>query len=261
MSIPSVQSMAEVPVTAALTAVADVCGRLTALAGAVTGRPERPATVDERWLGSGPVVIVGGFGTTPFGLRTMRDWVERLGYRATVHTAGIGTGCGGRSVERLRAVIERADEGDGVRVVAHSRGAQFSRVATVGGAPVRALVALGAPFDMARMSPSMIAAATAIGAVGSLGLPGIATLDCMRGPCCAEFRDALRAPVQVPFTSVYTRGDRVVPWRASLDHGARNVEVGGGHLGLLERADALRAVAAGLAARSASPAARLAPTG
>jgi hypothetical protein len=248
MSVPSVQALAEVPVTAALTAVADVCGRLTALTTAVTGRPEQPGPVRQEWLGSGPVVIVGGFGTTPFGLKVMRRWVERLGYRATVHTAGIGTGCGGRSVRRLREVIERADEGDGVRVVAHSRGAQFARVATIGGAPVTALVALGSPFDMSRMTPSMLAAATVVGAVGSLGLPGIATLECLRGPCCAEFREALRAPVPVPFTSVFTRGDRVVPWRASVDRCARNVEVGGGHLGLLDRPDALHAVAAGLAA-------------
>ncbi|WP_214406572.1 hypothetical protein [Pseudonocardia lacus] len=261
MPVSSVQAMAEVPVTTALTAVADVCGRLTALAGAVTGRPEPPGAVRDDWLGSGPVVIVGGVGTTPFGLEPLRRWVERLGYRAVLHTAGIGTGCGERSVARLREVIERVDEGDGVGVVAHSRGGQFARVAAVGGAPVRSLVTLGSPFDVTRMTASMVVAATVVGAIGSMGLPGIATLECLRGPCCAEFRDALRAPLDVPFTSVFTRGDRVVPWRASLDDGADNVEVGGGHLGLLERADALHAVASGLAARPVSALRPLAPTG
>lgn len=248
MTVFSPTAWAATPATAAVTAFADVCGRLTALVGAVAGRPEPPAEVREEWLGSGPVVLVGGVGTTPFGLEPLRRWVERLGYDATVHTAGVGTGCGGRSVEQLREVIERVDDGGGVRIVAHSRGGQFSRAAIAAGAPVRSLVTLGTPFDMQRMRPHLVVAATFIGAVGSLGFPGLATLACLRGPCCAEFRDALRAPVPVPFTSVYTRGDQVVPWEASVDDGARNIEVGGGHLGLLERRDALHAVADALAA-------------
>jgi palmitoyl protein thioesterase len=248
MAVLSPPGWATTPVTTAVTAFADVCGRMTALVGAVTGRPEGPGPVRDEWLGSGPVVLVGGVGTTPFGLEPLRRWVERLGYDATVHTTGIGTGCGGRSVAQLREVVERVDTGDGVRVVAHSRGGQFSRAAIAGGAPVRNLVTLGSPFDMFRMSPPLLAAATFMGAAGSLGFPGLATLACLRGPCCAEFREALRAPVPVPFTSVYTRGDRIVPWQSSVDASARNVEVEGGHLGLLERRDALHAVAAALAA-------------
>ncbi|HZG91154.1 MAG TPA: alpha/beta hydrolase [Pseudonocardia sp.] len=236
------------PVTALLTGVADLCGRANALPGALFGRPSPPAVVRSTWYGEGPVVLVGGFGTTDYGLQPMRRWLERLGYDVTVHTTGIGTGCGGRSVEAVRRVIDRADDGDGVRVVAHSRGGQFARAATVAGAPVRALVTLGSPFDLFRMSAPVFAAATLVGAAGSLGLPGLATLACLRGPCCREFRDALRAPVPVPFTSVYTRGDRVVPWSASVDDGATNVEVTGGHLALLDRPDSLSAVATGLAA-------------
>src|SRR3954447_4131607 len=234
------------PVTAVLTGVADLCGRLTELAGGLTGRPDEPAEVPVLWRGAGPVVLVGGFGTTDRGLRVMRRWLERLGYRVTAHTTGIGTGCGGGSVERVCRVVEGADEGDGVRVVAHSRGAQFARAATAAGARVRALVTLGAPFDQFPRSVPALAAGLVVGRAGSLGLPGLASLGCVRGPCCAEFREALRAPVPVPFTSVYTRGDRVVPWRSSVDADALNVEVSGGHLGLLDRADALATVAAAL---------------
>jgi hypothetical protein len=236
------------PVTAVLTGFAEVCGRATALGGAIRGRPRPPAPVHPGWCGHGPVVVVGGVGTTDSGLVPLQRWLERLGYDVVVHTAGIGTGCGGRSVRHLRRVIDRADDGGGVRVVAHSRGGQFARAAAVAGAPVRALVTLGTPFDLFRMSLPLLAAATVVGAVGSLGLPGLATLGCLRGPCCAEFREALRAPVPAPFTSVFTRGDRVVPWTSSRDDRARNVEVSGGHLGLLERPDALAAVAEALAA-------------
>lgn len=236
------------PVTAVLTGFADVCGRLTALQGTLFGRPGQPAEVPRSWYGQGPVVLVGGVGTTDFGLGAMRAWLERLGYDVVLHTTGIGTDCGARSVDRLRRVVERVDDGDGVRLVGHSRGGQFARVVTASGAPVRALVTLGSPFDLLRMSAPLLAAGVVLGAVGSLGAPGIATLGCLRGRCCAEFRDALRTPVPVPFTSVYTRGDRVVPWRSSVDDAAENVEVTGGHLALLDRPDSLRAVAAGLAA-------------
>jgi pimeloyl-ACP methyl ester carboxylesterase len=236
------------PVTAVLTGVADVCGRVTALGGALRGRPEPPAEVPASWFGQGPVVLVGGVGTTDFGLQTLRRWLERLGYDVFLHTVGIGTGCGGRSVSRLCRLIERVDDGRGVRVVGHSRGGQFARAATAAGVPVRALVTLGAPFDLLRMSTPLLAIGVLVGAAGSIGFPGLATLGCWRGTCCADFREALRAPVPVPFTSVFTRDDRVVPWRSSVDDHARNVEVSGGHLGLLERPDALRAVAVGLAA-------------
>jgi hypothetical protein len=236
------------PVTTALTVLADACGRVTELGSVLARRSAEPVEVPARWRGRGPVVLVGGFGTTDHGLRVLRGWLERLGYRVTVHTTGIGTGCGGRSVERLRRVIDAADEGAGVGVVAHSRGAQFARVATASGARVRSLVALGAPFDQFPLSVPALAAGLLVGVAGSLGVPGLASLGCVRGPCCAEFRAALRAPVPVPFTSVYTRGDQVVPWRSSVDDAAHNVEVSGGHLGLLDRPDALAAVAAALAA-------------
>lgn len=238
------------PVTAVLTAAADLCGRLTALVGAAV---EEPADLPRAWHGRGPVVLVGGVGTTDFGLETMRRRLTALGYRVAVHTTGIGTGCGADSVGKLRRVIERMDDGDGVFLVAHSRGGQFARAATVAGAPVRALVTLGTPFDPYRLSAPLLALGFALGAVGSLGFPGLATLGCLYGDCCAEFRAALRTPVRVPFTSIFTRGDRVVPWRSSLDDGAVNVEVSGGHLGLLDRPEALGAVAAALADASARP--------
>jgi pimeloyl-ACP methyl ester carboxylesterase len=236
------------PVTAALTGVADVCGRMTALGGSLFGRPDQPAEVPAGWYGRGPVVLVGGVGTTDSGLGAMRAWLERLGYDVVLHTVGIGTGCGGRSVARLCRLVERVDDGAGVRLVGHSRGGQFARAAVAAGAPVRALVTLGAPFDLVRMSPPLLALGVFVSTAGSLGFPGLATLGCLRGSCCADFRAGLRAPVPAPFTSVFTRGDRVVPWRSSVDDGADNVEVSGGHLGLLDRPDALRAVARGLAA-------------
>jgi len=137
-----------------------------------------------------------------------------------------GLGCAGRSAdalaEQLRAVSERA--GLPVRVIGHSRGGQFARVAARRAldrhqVEVAALVTLGAPFDLYGLRWSLLAQAAALSIAGSLGAPGLATLGCLRGRCCAAFRDGLRAPwpSEVPFTSIYARGDRAVPARASID--------------------------------------------
>lgn len=63
----------------------------------------------------------------------------------------------------------------------------------------------------------------------------------------------LRDPLPVPFTSIYSRQDRLVPWRASVDDDARNVEITGSHLDLVESWASRSAVARALArhARSA----------
>ncbi|MFC5947415.1 esterase/lipase family protein [Pseudonocardia lutea] len=224
--------------------------RLSLVSGALLHRAEPDPPLRRAWCGSGSLVLVGGFGTTDARLRPMQRWLERLGYEVVLHTVGVGMGCGGRSVEALRRTVARADRGDGVHVVAHSRGGQFARAAIAAGAPVRGLVTLGSGFDLYRLGLPVVAVVALIGAAGSIGLPGAATLGCLRGPCCAEFRAALRDAVGVPFTSVFSRRDRVVPWRSSRDPHATNVEIGGSHLGLLSDTDAKRAVAVALAAHA-----------
>ena len=85
-------------------------------------------------------------------------------------------------------------------------------------------------------------------AAGTLGVPGMATLRCLTGSCCRDFRAALRRdlPAGMPFTSIYSRSDRSVPAHASIDPAARNIEVTGSHLSLLTSASARRAVLAAL---------------
>jgi pimeloyl-ACP methyl ester carboxylesterase len=152
-------------------------------------------------------------------------------------------------------LIETAERtGAPVQVVGHSRGGQFARVAASradvrAGAHVAGLVTLGAPFDLYGLRWPTLAQAAAVSAAGSLGVPGLATLRCLRGGCCAAFRAGLRAswPREVPFTSIYSRADRAVPWRSSHDPWARNVEVAGAHLALLTAPPAFREVCAALA--------------
>jgi pimeloyl-ACP methyl ester carboxylesterase len=158
--------------------------------------------------------------------------------------------CAARSVTALRRRLDEAaefDHGDeGVRIVGFSRGGQFARVAAQD-RPVRALVTLGAPFELYRLGPAALLPAVAVATAGTLGAAHLASLQCLFGPCCATFRRSLRAPVHGPFTSVYSRQDRVVPWRTSVDPSARNVEVDASHMQLVSSAAVFRVLARELA--------------
>jgi len=199
--------------------------------------------------GSGPVVLVGGFCTTEATLAPLRDRLTGLGYTVTTHTAGIGMGCGRRTVEGLKDVVRGCAEaaGEPVRLLGYSRGGQFARaVAADPSMPVRSLVTLGTPFDLYGVSVPLRLQVAALAVAGSLGVPGLFTVACFYGSCCTGFHDDLRAVPDVPFVAVYSREDRLVRWQACLDPAAHTVEVPGSHLGLLVDREPLRAVAEAL---------------
>jgi hypothetical protein len=66
-------------------------------------------------------------------------------------------------------------------------------------------------------------------------VPGLFTLDCLRGHCCRDFRAALEGPFPpgVPWTAIYSRSDGIVDWHACVDPGASEcVEVRASHCGM-----------------------------
>jgi pimeloyl-ACP methyl ester carboxylesterase len=234
------------------TVTSAVSGSMSAAVGlqrrlrAVASLPAPPPA----WRGSGPVVLVGGLCTTDAVLQPMRLWLERLGYQVLVHTAGVGLGCGARGVEAVRDRLDEAADldrnADGVRLVGYSRGGQFARVAAAG-RPVRALVTIGTPFELYPVGAGALLPVAAVTAAGTLGMAPLATVQCLFGPCCATFRRSLRLPVDGPFTSIYSRRDKVVPWRTSVDPVADNIEVEAGHLGLVSSPTVLQIIAETLA--------------
>ena len=153
----------------------------------------------------------------------------------------------------MEAVRERLDEAadldrndDGVRLVGYSRGGQFARVAAAG-RPVRALVTIGTPFELYPVGAGALLPVAAVAAAGTLGVAPLATVQCLFGSCCATFRRSLRLPVDGPFTSIYSRRDKVVPWRTSVDPVADNIEVEAGHLRLVSSPTVLQIIAETLA--------------
>jgi triacylglycerol lipase len=129
-----------------------------------------------------------------------------------------------------------AGSGQRSLVVAHSRGGQFARVAAVRRPDlVTGLVTLGTPFQQLALHPILVAYAATLGVLGSLGVPHLARVSCLRGRHCAPYRRDLSAPWHddVPFVSVYSTEDRTVRWRTCLDPGAEHIEVHGSHASLL----------------------------
>jgi pimeloyl-ACP methyl ester carboxylesterase len=144
-----------------------------------------------------PVMVLPGLGGGDGSTGPLRWFLDRLGYRT--HGWGLGTNTG-----RGRCVPVGLDERLAALVDEHGQ-----RVSVVGWS-------LGGVY------------ATALAARASQRVRSVITLG-------SPLAGRSEVPAGVPTTSVFSRSDSVVPWRASmLPTGAlrENVEVRGSHLGL-----------------------------
>ena len=144
-----------------------------------------------------PVLVLPGLGGGDTSTRPLRWFLDRLGYRTAGWGLGTNTGPGRRVSTALDELLGAmaAEHGQRVSIVGWSLGGVYAS-------------ALAARWPQR------------VRDVVTLGSP------LQRGP---------RVPPGVPMTSVYSRTDAIVPWRASLlAPGPRreNVEVRGSHLGL-----------------------------
>jgi pimeloyl-ACP methyl ester carboxylesterase len=195
------------------------------------------------WRGAGvtpgegrPVLLIPGFLAGDGSLATMTRWLRANGY--TTRRAGIraNVDCSTEACARLETRLEAFahDSGQPVAIVGQSRGGTFARV-LAGRRPelVSAVVTLGAPtVSQLRIHPVVLAHVAVVGALGSGRVPGMFRFSCLRGACCAEFREELLRPVEVPYTALYSRTDGIVDWRSCLDPAAELVEVRASHLGM-----------------------------
>ena len=200
-----------------------------------------------------PVVLIPGFLAGDGSLRVMRGWLDRMGYDA--HAAGIiaNVDCSDRALNRLDELVERIHRRTGrkVALIGHSRGAHFAKaLAHRRPERVSCAVSLGAgldtPFDISVPTRMAVAAFRELHAVTS---DRIARNGCFTDTCrCAFARDYAGAfPESIELTSIYSKGDGVVRWRACVVPYARNVEVTGSHVGLAFNRKVYRAIAEALA--------------
>lgn len=197
--------------------------------------PARPS-VD---LGGLPVLVIGGLAAKVEILRPLQDWLGRLGCRTLLAPPECGMACGQRAAiaveDALACHVETT--GEQAVLIAHSRGGQFARsVAVRRPELLRGLITLGSPLNrLLGVHPRVLVKVVGLGVGGSLGIPGLFRTSCLWGACCRPLRDDLCGPFpdQVPFVSVFSRHDEVVPWQASLDPAARHQQINATHRGLI----------------------------
>jgi triacylglycerol lipase len=200
-----------------------------------------------------PVVLVPGFGGGDQTLLVLAAWLRRIGYRPATCGFVVNVQCSDRAVERVERRLEQLHQRQGRRValIGHSRGGHYAR-ALGSRRPdlVSHAVSMGAGLSemLAVSYPTEAAVAVARGAAQRTGRAR--SPRCLTDGCDCAFAQDFARPFpsdQVRLTSIYSRGDGVVRWRATLAPDADCVEVTGSHVGLIFNRKTYRAISAALA--------------
>ena len=174
-----------------------------------------------------PVLVLPGLGASDLSTGTLRRWLRSLGYPVVGWELGRNRGPTQEVVDELPRLLERlhAQHGSPVSIVGQSLGGIYARrLARRAPAQVRQVISLGSPFAATRPEP---------GSAAARAYERYRPLHSNRR--LSTSRTSLRRPLPVPSTSIYSRWDGVVPWRACLQEpGPRseNVAVRAGHLAM-----------------------------
>ncbi len=223
------------------------------------------------WRGAGvpegdgqPVLLVPGFLAGDGSLALMAQWLRRTGHNPHGSRITTNIACSQQTVRRLeRRVIELSERYDRpVAVIGHSRGGMIGRVLAVRHPEcVSHVVALGSPLvaSMDDLHPLLRLQIRGLQRVQRAAGGGLIGSGCEQSweaykfglnpiGCCTAFWEDLDAdvPEDVNFTSIYSRSDGVLHWRACLDPQARHVEVSSSHCGMAMSAPVYREVATAL---------------
>jgi pimeloyl-ACP methyl ester carboxylesterase len=198
------------------------------------------------------VLLIPGFLAGDGSMATMTHWLrssgwhtKRAGIRANVACSEVACG---RLEERLERLAEST--GDRVVVIGQSRGGVFAKALGARRPDlVSGVVALGSPIrSQLAVHPLVLAQVGVVAALGSTSVPGLFSWRCLRGECCARFREALAGPFppEVGYVSLYSRSDGIVSWRSCLDPDAECVEVRASHCGMSVCSEVYREIARAL---------------
>ncbi len=175
-----------------------------------------------------PVLVLPGLLASDMSTVPLRGWLRRLGYPVVGWALGRNRGPTREVVDALPRLVERlaAEHGTPVSIVGWSLGGIFARrLALRSPRQIRQVISLGSPFALVEGQADRTA--------GSRAYRQHADLHAADRIHPSD--DAARRPLPVPSTSVYSRGDGVVDWRACLQPvgpTSENVAVRGSHLGM-----------------------------
>ena len=200
------------------------------------------------------VLLVPGFLAGDSSLATLTQWLRAADYRTKRAGIRSNVACSEVACERLEERLECLAERTGRRVVVigQSRGGGLAKALGARRPDlVSGVVALGSPvLSLLSIHPVVLAQVGVVAALGSGPVRGLISWRCLRGDCCARFRDALNGPLppEVGYVAVYSRSDGIVDWRACIDpHADECVEVHASHCGMGVNAGVYRVVANALA--------------
>jgi pimeloyl-ACP methyl ester carboxylesterase len=200
-----------------------------------------------------PVLLIPGFLAGDDSLGLMARWLRRTGHHTSKAGMRFNIDCSEAAVCRLEERVEIMAETreQKVAIIGQSRGGNFARVLAIRRPDlVSGIVALGSPqLDPLAVHPLVRVPVVAVGALGTLGAPGLFRNSCRNGRCCEQFWDDMEAdfPSGVGYVSIYSRSDGIVDWHACLDPAAEHVEIQASHCGMAVSPQAYRATAEALA--------------
>lgn len=176
-----------------------------------------------------PVLLIPGFLAGDWTLGTQFDWLRRVGYRPRLAGVTFNVMYSEVMLRPLIDALEAQHRKTGARVslVGQSRGGVLAKVLAHRRADlVEQVITLGSPlsdpFDVHPLTMAGVHAAHLFNAVRYRH----------RASVEMRFLRDLRAAPRVPTTSIYTRSDGVVNWKACLRPDVNAIEVNGSHLGL-----------------------------
>lgn len=201
-----------------------------------------------------PVLLIPGFLAGDSSLNVMAGWLRRMGYRPQLSGISFNIRYSEVTLEgvisRLSAAAsQRADGGRRVILIGHSRGGLLAKV--VGDRHpdlVERVIALGSPLaEVFDVHPLLMAG---VHAARIYNFVRFGT----RWDIEKAFLDEVAARPKVPVTSIYSKSDGVVNWKACLRDDVETLEVGGSHGGLAVNVEVYKALARLFRGKSSSPA-------
>jgi len=187
-----------------------------------------------------PVLLIPGFLAGDWTLRTQYEWLRRVGYKPRLAGVAFNVDYSEVMLKPLVDALLALNRKTGARisVVGHSRGGVLAKVLSHRRPDlVEQVVALGSPigdpFDVHPLTMAGVQAARLFNAVR------------YRHPATVEMRFLrdLKAAPRVPTTSIYSRTDGVVNWKACLRPDVNSIEVHGSHVGLALNPEVYRILA------------------